>query len=75
MSNPVTIVYEIVDDAAWRDGGNPLNYQHHGLEACRVAKFDAMERMDKMRTELERLRDVVSPADVESIDAALMEKL
>lgn len=36
----VTVVYEIKDDAAWRDGGNPLNYEHHGLKSVCVSAGD-----------------------------------
>ena len=38
-----------------------------------MAKCDALERCDRIRTELERLRDVVCEDDVASIDAALDE--
>jgi hypothetical protein len=69
----VTVVYDIIDDAAWRDGGNPLRYQHHGLKAHTVAAYDAVELCQNMREELERLRDIVSDADVEIIDAVLRE--
>lgn len=36
----VTVVYEIKDDAAWRDGGNPLHYEHHGLKSVCVSAGD-----------------------------------
>ena len=36
----VTVVYEIKDDAAWRDGGNTLNYEHHGLKSVCVSAGD-----------------------------------
>ena len=36
----VTVVYEIKDDAAWRDGGNPLQYEHHGLKSVCVSAGD-----------------------------------
>lgn len=68
----VTVVYDIVDEAWWiREGGNPLSYQHHGLKACSVAAYDAVERCRGMREELERLRELVGREDVESIDAVL----
>jgi hypothetical protein len=36
----VTVVYEIKDDAAWRDGGNPLHCEHHGLKSVCVSAGD-----------------------------------
>jgi hypothetical protein len=69
---PVTVVYEIVDDTVWR-ATNPLRYEHHGLKAYHVGACDALARCDAMRDELERLRDIVSDADVASIDAVLKE--
>lgn len=36
----VTVVYEITDEAAWRDGGNPLHYEHHGLKSVCVSAGD-----------------------------------
>jgi len=36
----VTVVYEVTDEAAWQDGGNPLNYQHHGLKSVCVSIGD-----------------------------------
>lgn len=71
MSKSITVVYEIVDEAAWRDGGNPLNYAHHGLRAHTVAAYDAVERCQQMRDELERLRDIVSAADADIINSIL----
>ena len=67
----MTVVYEVVDDAVFQASGNPLRYQHHGLKAHTIAAYDAVERYNKMRMELDRLRDVVCPEDVASIDAVL----
>jgi hypothetical protein len=36
----VTVVYEITDDVAWRTGGNPLHYEHHGLKSVCVSAGD-----------------------------------
>ena len=51
----VTVVYAIKDDAAWRDGGNPMRYEHHGLKAHTVAAYDAVERYQLCRAALERI--------------------
>ena len=68
----VTVAYSIVDDKQW-GATNPLRYAHNGLQAHTVAVYDAFERLDRYREELERLRDLVCQADVESIDAVLSE--
>jgi hypothetical protein len=68
----VTVAYSIVDDKEW-GATNPLRYEHNGLKAYRVAVYDVFERLDRYREELERLRDLVCQADVESIDAVLSE--
>jgi len=60
--NQLTVVYDITDEAAFRDGGNPLRYQHDGLKAHTDAAYDAVARCHTFREELERLK---------SIDAAL----
>ena len=70
-SNQVTIVYDVVDEVAFQAGGNPLRYEHHGLKAHTAATYDAVYGWNKMRPELLRLRDVVSPSDRDAIDAVL----
>lgn len=68
----VTVAYSIVNDNEW-GATNPLRYEHNGLKAHTVAVFNAFERIDRYREELERLRDIVCPSDVENIDAVLSE--
>lgn len=36
----VTVVYEIRDEVAWKDGGNPLSYEHNGLKSVCVSAGD-----------------------------------
>lgn len=69
----VTVVYTVVDEAAFRDGGNPLRYEHHGIKAHTVAAYDAVARCAAMRSELERVREIVSEPDFDSINAVLAE--
>ena len=66
----VTISYSIVNEKVWAEN-NPLRFRYNGLKAHRVAIYDAFERLDRCREELERLRDLVCPTDAERIDAAL----
>lgn len=44
----VTVVYEIKDEAAWRDGGNPLRYEHDGLKAVCVCAGDLASLKDQI---------------------------
>lgn len=44
----VTIVYEIVDGDAWSNGGNPLHYNHHGLQAVCASVGDLAEARDEL---------------------------
>lgn len=67
----LTVVYHIHDEAAWRDSGNPLHYEHHGLKAHTVAIYDAVERCHGLEAELGRLRGIVSSEDARCIDAVL----
>lgn len=71
MRQNITIVYSVVNEKAWAASGNPIKFEHHGLSSHTVARFDAMERYQKMRDELERLKDVVGRQDMESIDEIL----
>lgn len=48
MSKYVTIVYEIVDDDAWGNGGNPLHYKHHGLQASCVSIGDRVALLQEI---------------------------
>lgn len=63
----VTIVYDIVDEAAFRDGGNPLRYEHHGLKADTVAAYDAVECC---RIARERVQSIYELAGWQSDDEA-----
>jgi hypothetical protein len=49
----VTVVYEIVDDAAWRDGGNPLHYEHHGLKSRCVSVGDLATLVEEIEAEVQ----------------------
>ena len=57
MSGSVTVVYDIVDEVAFRDRGNPLRYLHHGLKAHTVCAYDSVERYRQFREALERIAD------------------
>ena len=58
VSGSVTVAYDIVNDDAWRDGGNPLKWEHHGLKAHTVAVYDAFERLEVYREALEKIADM-----------------
>lgn len=60
----VTVVYEVVDVAAWRACMNPLRWEHHGLRAHTVAAYDAIEAVDAAAELLEDIRtDSVNAQD------------
>jgi hypothetical protein len=56
----VTIVYEIVDDAAWSAGGNPLHYAHHGLKSQCVSVGDLHEELAEARRALDPKDEMTS---------------
>ena len=74
--NQLTIVYEVTDERAFREGGNPLRYRLDGLQAHKVALFDAVDKSDALQAKLERLRGIVTPIDRKTVKdfAALLEK-
>ena len=49
----VTVVYEITDEAAWRAGGNPLNYEHHGLKSVCVSAGDLASLVEDIEAEVQ----------------------
>lgn len=48
----VTVVYEITDEAAWRSGGNPLHYDHHGLKSVCVSAGDLATFNEEIEAEV-----------------------
>lgn len=71
-SGSVTVAYSIINDKEW-GATNPLRYEHNGLKAHTVGTYDAFERLERFREELERLREIVCAQDAEAIDAVLSE--
>lgn len=71
MPDQITIVYSVVDEAAFQAGGNPLRYEHHGLKAHTVSIHDEFERAAKLRAKLEEVRDELSPSQRISVDDLL----
>lgn len=69
----VTIVYEIADAAAWRHGGNPLDYQHHGLKSVGVSMSDLMDRRDRLRAALEEIAESHDSPDNDSTARAALD--
>lgn len=49
----VTVVYEIKDDAAWRDGDNPIHYEHHGLKSVCVSAGDLASLVEDIEAEVQ----------------------
>jgi hypothetical protein len=54
----VTVVYEIVDDAAWRSGGNPLSYEHHGLKSVCVSAGDLASLVEEIEADAGNGKDL-----------------
>ncbi len=48
MKKHITIVYEIADEFIWRNSGNPLLYEHHGLRATCVSIGDRIALLDDL---------------------------
>lgn len=63
----VTVVYRIVEEAAWANGGNPLKYAHNGLSACTVSIGDVIVDRDEL---VDALEDIVANGDCTSREIA-----
>lgn len=62
----MTVVYEIVDETEWRKT-NPLRYEHNGLSAVGVSVGDAIELLERLKSQLKRAVEIAE--DLSSGDA------
>lgn len=67
----VTIGFSVTDNAAFEAVGNPFHLKIPGLHVHTISAFDAHERAENYRAELERLVDVVSAEDADRINLVL----
>lgn len=54
----VTVVYEVIDEAAWSKS-NPINYEHDGLRAVGCSVEDAFSRIALLEDVVEAARNEV----------------
>lgn len=54
--NPITVIYEIKDQSAFR-ACNPLDYEHNGVKSFCVAWGNVIEKGDALVLALKRIQD------------------